>query len=100
MLVRRTEPPASAAVTITVDGRDVRARKGESVAAAVLAAGIVPTRLAPVSGAPRAPYCLMGSCYECLMTVDDRANVQACMTPVKDGMRVRTHASRPSLRHG
>ena len=32
---------------------------------------------------------MMGACFECLAVVDGRPNVQTCMTPVRDGMRVR-----------
>ena len=45
---------------LTVDGRSVTARAGDTVAAALLAGGIRHCRTTPVSGAPRAPYCLMG----------------------------------------
>ena len=82
-------------VDIEVDGRPVQARTGESVAAALLIAGCVPLRHTPLSGAPRAPVCMMGVCFECLVEIDDQPNVQACMVPVRDGMRIRTqHAAR------
>ena len=100
MLVRRADPPPAEMARLTVDGRPVMARIGESIAVAVLAAGITPTRRTPVSGAPRAPYCLMGACYDCLMTIDGRPNRQACMTPVADGMRVETQLGRPRLDTG
>ena len=61
---------AGAPVAITVDGRRVAARAGDTVAVAMIAAGIDHCRTTPVSGAPRAPYCLMGVCFECLVTVD------------------------------
>jgi len=41
-----------------------------------------------VSAAPRCPYCLMGTCFECLVEIDGEPNRQACMTPVAPGMRV------------
>lgn len=76
-------------VQLWVEGQPVNARRGESVAAAVLSAGLGPTRTTPVSGSPRAPYCMMGVCFECLMEIDGRANTQGCMTPVAQGMQVR-----------
>ena len=76
-------------VEIWVEGQAVIARAGDSVAAAVLAAGLGPTRTTPVSGSPRAPYCMMGVCFECLMEIDGQPNTQGCMTPVADGMKVR-----------
>lgn len=96
MLVRRREPANP--VRLTIAGRNVTAGAGESVATAALAAGVLPTRYAPVSGAPRAPYCLMGACFECLMTIDGAPNRQACMTAVRDGMVVEPQTARPSLR--
>jgi len=98
MLVRRKDIPPAERVRLLIAGREVVARKGESVATAALAAGVLPTRLAPVSGARRAPYCLMGACFECLMTIDGRPNRQACMTPVADGMTVEPQLARPTLR--
>jgi predicted molibdopterin-dependent oxidoreductase YjgC len=80
--------PDSGSLTFTFDGRTVPARPGDSIAAALLAAGIKVTRATPVGGVPRGPYCMMGACFECLAVVDGRASVQTCMTEVKDGMRV------------
>jgi hypothetical protein len=77
-------------VVISVDGARVTAQAGDSVAAALLAAGLTPTRTTPVSGAPRAPYCMMGVCFECLVTVDDIGNRQGCLIPVREGMRIET----------
>lgn len=84
------ERPASdgPAVTILVDGRPVVAREGDSVAAALLAAGLAITRTTPVGGAPRGPYCMMGACFDCLAVIDGIASRQACMTTVREGMRV------------
>jgi predicted molibdopterin-dependent oxidoreductase YjgC len=85
----------TSSVTIHCDGTAIRARSGDSVAAALLAAGIVATRTTPVSDAPRGPYCMMGVCFDCLMVIDGVASRQACLTPVRDGMRVeRQHGAR------
>jgi hypothetical protein len=85
MLVRA----GTADLSIWFEGTAVPARTGDSVAVALLAAGIASTRTTSVSGAPRGPYCMMGACFECLAVVDGRPNVQTCMTPVRDGMQVR-----------
>ncbi|WIM09783.1 (2Fe-2S)-binding protein [Enhydrobacter sp.] len=81
---------AASIVAIEVDGKTVRARSGDTVAAAMLAGGIDHCRTTPVSGAPRAPYCLMGVCFECLVTIDGVGSRQGCLVPVRDGMRVET----------
>jgi sarcosine oxidase subunit alpha len=83
-----------ALVTLTVDGRPVAARTGDTVAAALLAAGIDHCRTTPVSGSPRAPYCLMGVCFECLVTIDGVGSRQGCLAPVRDGMRIETQQGR------
>ena len=97
MLRRRSEPTGDSAVRLTIAGRAVTALRGESVATAALAAGLSSTRSAPVSGEPRAPYCLMGVCFECLMTIDGQPNRQACLVPVQDGMIVEVQSARPSI---
>jgi sarcosine oxidase subunit alpha len=79
---------AGTAVTLTVDGKPVEARAGDTVAAALLAAGIRHCRTTPVTGAPRAPYCLMGVCFDCLVTIDGIGSRQACLVPVRNGMTV------------
>ena len=83
-----SRPPVSG-VTIWWGDTPLQARPGDSVAVALLAAGIRSTRTTAASGAPRGPYCMMGACFECLAEVDGVANVQTCMTEVRDGMRVR-----------
>src|SRR3954466_7803064 len=78
------------AVTFKVDGQPISARTGDTVAAAMLAAGLDHCRTTPVSDAPRAPYCLMGVCFDCLVTIDGVGSRQACLIPVRDGMTVET----------
>ena len=85
---KRLPSIATETVSLRVEGQIVTARAGESVAAAVLAAGLGPTRTTPVSDSPRAPYCMMGACFECLMVIDGQPNSQGCMTPVVEGMEV------------
>jgi len=76
------------AVDIFVDDRRITAHEGEPLATALLNAGVVPFRHTPVSGQPRAPLCLMGVCFECLVEVDGVQNVQSCMVQVHAGMQV------------
>ena len=87
--------PLTDAVTLSVDGQPVRARAGETVAACLLRAGVPYNRLTPVSGAPRLPYCMIGHCFECLVEIDGIGNRQACLTLVRDGMKVRWQAGAP-----
>lgn len=76
-------------VTIHFEGSPVVARSGDSVAAALLAAGHLVMRSTPVSGARRGPFCMMGVCFDCLLEIDGVANRQGCMTAIRPGMQVR-----------
>ena len=87
-MFRRLPEAAGETIAFTIDGRRAQAFAGDTVAAAMLAAGAAHCRTTPVSGASRAPYCMMGVCFDCLVTIDGTANRQACMTPVREGMRV------------
>jgi len=77
-------------VSLTVDGTPIRARTGDTVAIAMLAAGLDHCRTTPVTGAARAPYCLMGVCFDCLVTIDGVGSRQGCLVPVREGMTVET----------
>jgi predicted molibdopterin-dependent oxidoreductase YjgC len=76
------------ALGILVDGAEVRAYEGEAIAAALFASGHRFTRWTVRTGEPRGYFCGMGVCQDCLVTVDGLPNVRACVTPVRDGMRV------------
>src|ERR1700742_85721 len=89
-MFKRLLEAAGARIRVTIDGNPVAARAGDSVAAAMLAAGIDHCRTTPVSGAKRAPYCMMGVCFDCLVTIDGVGNRQACLLQVREGMRVET----------
>lgn len=87
-MCRRIEA-AFAVVRFTFDGDPVEGRCGDSVASALLAAGIRDLRESAVSGRPRGVFCMMGACFDCLVEIDGRANRQACMTALTEGMAVR-----------
>ncbi len=89
-MFRRLPDGDGETIEVTIDGRTARVRAGDTVAAALLASGVLASRAADVSGAPRAPYCMMGVCFECLVTVDGVGNRQGCLVPVRPGMRIDT----------
>lgn len=88
-MLRRLDGTAGKRVSLDFEGSRTEAVEGDSVAAALLAAGETVFRSTPASGAPRGPFCLMGVCFECLVEIDGLANQQACMVEVRDGMQVR-----------
>jgi octopine oxidase subunit A len=89
-MFRRLTDARRPALTILIDGVATQAQEGDTVAAALIAAGHLTCRTSAVSGAPRAPYCLMGVCFDCLVTIDGVGNRQACLIQVREGMRIET----------
>ena len=79
-------------ITLVVDGRPLPAFEGESLAAALLAAGPRPLRRTERAGEPRGYFCGAGVCHDCLVTVDGQPNVRACVAQVRDGARVETQS--------
>ena len=91
-MFRRLPDAAGKTIAFTINGARAQALAGDTVAAALLAGRIAYCRTTPVSGAKRAPYCMMGVCFECLVTIDGIGNRQACLIPVRAGMRVETQS--------
>jgi len=87
-------------VTITFEGTTLDVPAGETVIAAVMAAGAGYNRTTPISGAHRAAYCHMGVCFECLMEIDGVPNQQACTIQVRDGMVVNRQRGAKEHAHG
>lgn len=70
------------------EGRRIPAREGQSVAAALMAAGQRCLRI-DEAGNPKGAVCGIGVCWECRCSIDGVPDVRACMTPAKEGMVVR-----------
>ena len=88
-MFKRLFPIDGEMVTLKVEDKPVTVPAGDSVAAAVYAAGFNHFRESPISNTPRAPYCMMGVCFECLVEIDGSPNHQACMTAVRNGMSIK-----------
>jgi glycine/D-amino acid oxidase-like deaminating enzyme len=82
---------AATPISFTFDGAPVAALDGETIAAALAAAGIVAMRR-DAGGAARGIWCGMGACFECVVTVDGRARQRACLVKARAGMDVRSGA--------
>ena len=87
MTAVRLNGPRGAMVQLYVDGLPVQAHAGETLAAALMAAGLLHLRDSPRAGAPRGAFCMMGVCQECLVRVDGALR-QSCLLTVRDGMIV------------
>ena len=80
-------------VTFTFDGVPVHAQRGQTVAGALLADGVISWRVTRSGGRPRGLFCGIGACFDCLVDVNEDRSVRACLVPVQDGDQVRTSAS-------
>jgi predicted molibdopterin-dependent oxidoreductase YjgC len=74
-------------VRLSIRDEIIVAYEGETIAAALIAAGHRTLRHTP-SGSPRGIFCGIGVCYDCLVTVESVGNVRACVTPVRAGMKI------------
>lgn len=77
-----------AQIQICVNGKACVAYEGETVHAALLAAGYRVLRMTSKAQKPRGIFCGMGVCYDCLVTINGTANQRACMTNVEDRMEI------------
>ncbi|MEU4641477.1 (2Fe-2S)-binding protein [Micromonospora sp. NPDC023814] len=73
---------------MTFRGAAVAAQPGQSVAAALLAAGITDWRTTRKGGRPRGLFCGIGVCFDCLITVDGVPDQRACLVTAAEGMRL------------
>jgi aerobic-type carbon monoxide dehydrogenase small subunit (CoxS/CutS family) len=76
--------------TITVDGEPVPVRAGQTVAAALLAAGRRTTRRTRFADRPRGVFCGIGICFDCLVVHNGEPGVRACLQPAAPGDTVRS----------
>ncbi|HEY9274200.1 MULTISPECIES: (2Fe-2S)-binding protein [Achromobacter] len=76
-----------ARIRIYINGHETLAYPGETVATALLAAGVGVFRRSH-GHAAHAPVCNMGVCFECLVTIDGCQSTRSCMTLVTEDMRI------------
>ncbi len=80
-------------VNVLINGIPMRVPEGCSAAAAILLQKNVITRTSTVSDSPRAPYCMMGVCFECFLQIDGKDNQQGCLVIVTEGMSINVQLS-------
>lgn len=80
--VKRTER-----IRVSVNGRETYAYRGETVLAALLAAGYKVLRR-DKNGQARGAFCGMGICYDCLVTINGIQNMRACMIEAEEDMEI------------
>jgi len=84
------------AIHISVNGRMIEATPGETVLAALTAMGLRVLKKSNVNGEARGPFCGMGVCFECLVTINGVPKQRSCMTEVEDNMAIQTYEPPPS----
>lgn len=90
MIWTRKPAPRGKTIGFTFEGQPLTGHEGETLAVALLAAGI-PAFGETREGAPRAPLCNMGTCLDCAVTVDGQRLVRACLTDLREGLCVTRH---------
>jgi predicted molibdopterin-dependent oxidoreductase YjgC len=70
---------------ISFDGREIPFEPGQTIAAALIAAGIRSWRTTRFGTAPRGFFCGIGACYDCLVTINNSPAQRACLVPAHDG---------------
>ncbi|MFT5112994.1 MAG: putative molibdopterin-dependent oxidoreductase YjgC [Parasphingorhabdus sp.] len=88
--------PIANPVQFSFEDQQIIAEAGDSLAAALLAAGFLSFRDTVLSNLPRAPYCMIGNCFECLVEINGMPNQQACRQPARDGMQIRRQNGLPN----
>ncbi|MDR1821529.1 MAG: (2Fe-2S)-binding protein [Oscillospiraceae bacterium] len=84
------EPEDAREVFFTFDGKQIKGREGEPIAAALRANGVLTHRYTKKLGLPRGVFCAIGRCTDCVMVVNGRPNVRTCVTPLAEGTAVET----------
>jgi predicted molibdopterin-dependent oxidoreductase YjgC len=84
------EQPPQREVSFIFDGSAMTGFEGEPVAAALRAAGVLIHRYTKKRHEPRGIFCAIGRCTDCVMIINGQPNVRACVTPLEEGMTVKT----------
>jgi hypothetical protein len=53
-------------------------------------AGVMVHRYTRKEHKPRGIFCAIGRCTDCVMVVNGQPNVRTCITPLEEGMEIRT----------
>lgn len=84
-------------IRFTFDGKELEGYEGESIAAALHAAGIKVLTHSYELKRPRGFYCAIGNCGQCIMEVNGVSNVRTCIEPLKEGMAVKTQEGKGGI---
>jgi len=77
-------------VKFSLDGKKLEGCEGEPIAAALKAMGVMVHRYTKKEHNPRGIFCAIGRCTDCVMIVNGKPNIRTCVTPLEEGMEVKT----------
>lgn len=84
-------------IEFTFDGNTVVGYEGETIAAALHAAGVKVLSHSLEHKRPRGFFCAIGNCSSCLMEVNGEPNIRTCVEPLKEGMIVKTQIGKGDI---
>jgi len=85
-------------ITFLFNGQVIESYSGETIAAALHAAGIRELAKSPRLHRARGLFCAIGHCSSCLMVVNGQPNIRVCVTKALPGMVVETQRGKGDLR--
>ncbi len=89
-----------AVIHFRFEGRTLKAPTGLTIAGGLLWNGISSWRTTRVTNAPRGIFCGIGTCFDCLVDVNEYVAVRACITMLNENDEVRASCSTGGPRHG
>ena len=73
---------------VFVNGAEIEATESENVGTFLLKRRQQVLRKTRFEENPRGMFCGIGVCFDCIVTIDGIANQRACITQLRDGMRI------------
>lgn len=73
---------------IFVNGVEIETTESENVGTFLLKRRQQVLRKTRFEDNPRGMFCGIGVCFDCIVTIDGIANQRACITQLRDGMRI------------
>ena len=73
---------------VFVNGAEIEATESENVGTFLLKRRQQGLRKTRFEDNPRGMFCGIGVCFDCIVTIDGIANQRACITQLREGMRI------------
>jgi len=84
-------------ITFAFNGKILEGFEGETIAAALHAAGVKSLSHSAENHRPRGLFCAIGNCSSCLMEVNGEPNVRICVESLQEGMEVKTQKGKGDI---